>query len=93
MSKDESQTNLSDNFRIPGHVPVCIADSNLLSARQGHTELIVSLLKIADMNPVAVGCEMIGSDGHSLSSDKAKSWALSKGYLFLEGRQIIERYQ
>ena len=93
LSKDESQIKLSDNFRIPGHVPVCIADSDLLTARQGHTELIVSLLKMADMNPVAVGCEMIGSDGNSLSSDKAKSWALSKGYLFLEGRQIIERYQ
>jgi 3,4-dihydroxy 2-butanone 4-phosphate synthase len=93
LSHSESQKLVSDNFRIPGHVPVCIADSNLLNARQGHTELIVSLLKMADMNPVAVGCEMIGSDGHSLSSGKAKSWALSKGYLFLEGRQIIERYQ
>ncbi len=93
MSKDESHAKLSDNFRIPGHVPVCIADSNLLKNRQGHTELIVSLLKSAHMNPIAVGCEIIGEDGHSLSPDKAKQWAQNEGYLFLEGRQIIEECQ
>jgi len=93
MSKDESHAKLSDNFRIPGHVPVCIADSNLLKNRQGHTELIVSLLKSAHMNPIAVGCEIIGEDGHSLSPDKAKKWAQNEGYLFLEGRQIIEECQ
>ncbi len=93
LSNSESQKLVSDNFRIPGHVPVCIADSNLLKNRQGHTELIVSLLKSAHMNPIAVGCEMIGDDGHSLSPDKAKAWAQDEGYLFLEGRQIIEECQ
>ena len=28
LSHSESQKLVSDNFRIPGHVPVCIADSN-----------------------------------------------------------------
>ena len=93
LSDSESQKLVSDNFRIPGHVPVCIADLNLLKNRQGHTELIVSLLKSANMNPIAVGCEMIGDDGHSLSPDQAKRWAEDEGYLFLEGRQIIEECQ
>ena len=93
LSNSESQKLVSDNFRIPGHVPVCIADSNLLKNRQGHTELIVSLLKSVHMNPIAIGCEMIGDDGHSLSPDKAKAWAQDEGYLFLEGRQIIEECQ
>lgn len=93
LSASESQKLVSDNFRIPGHVPVCIADSNLLKNRQGHTELIVSLLKSIDMNPIAVGCEMIGDNGHSLAPEQAKSWAQDEGYLFLEGRQIIEECQ
>jgi 3,4-dihydroxy-2-butanone 4-phosphate synthase len=93
LSELESREKVANNFRIPGHVPICIADSKLLKSRQGHTELIVSLLKLADMNPVALGCEMIGQDGNSLSSEEAKIWASNKGYLFLEGRQIMESCQ
>ena len=93
LSVVESRDKIANNFRIPGHVPVCIADSKLLKSRQGHTELIVSLLKLSDMNPVALGCEMIGQDGNSLSSEEARIWASNKGYLFLEGRQIMESCQ
>ena len=93
LSEVESREKVANNFRIPGHVPVCIADSKLLKSRQGHTELIVSLLKLSDMNPVALGCEMIGQDGNSLSSEDARIWASNKGYLFLEGRQIMESCQ
>ena len=92
LSDSEAQKKISDNFRIPGHVPVCIADPELVKARKGHTELIVSLLKLLNMNPVAVGCEMVGDDGNSLSPEKAKAWALEEGYLFLEGRSIVEAY-
>ena len=93
LSKSEAQERFSQNFRIPGHDPVWIADPNLLKARQGHTELVVALFKFLGINPVAVGCEIIGSSGHSMSSEDAKSWASSEGYLFLEGRQIIEECQ
>ena len=93
LSEEESEKLISDNFRIPGHVPVCIADLELLKNRQGHTELIISLLKSLDMNPVSIGCEMVGEDGYSLSPERAKEWAQNEGYLFLEGRQIIEECQ
>ena len=92
LSESEAQKKISDNFRIPGHVPVCIADQELVKARKGHTELIVSLLKLLSMNPVAVGCEMVGDDGNSLSPEKAKAWASEEGYLFLEGQSIVEAY-
>lgn len=92
LSESEAQKKISDSFRIPGHVPVCIADKELVKARKGHTELIVSLLKLLSMNPVAVGCEMVGDDGNSLSPEKAKAWALEEGYLFLEGQSIVEAY-
>tara|TARA_B100001029_G_scaffold73512_1_gene60043 strand:- start:1458 stop:2153 length:696 start_codon:yes stop_codon:yes gene_type:complete len=92
LPESDAQKKISDNFRIPGHVPVCIADQELVKARKGHTELIVSLLKLVSMNPVAVGCEMVGDDGNSLSPEKAKAWASEKGYLFLEGQSIVEAY-
>ena len=92
LSESEAQKKISDSFRIPGHVPVCIADKELVKARKGHTELIVSLLKLLSMNPVAVGCEMVGDDGNSLSPEKAKAWASEEGYLFLEGQSIVEAY-
>ena len=93
LSKSEAQERFSQNFRIPGHVPVCIADPDILKARQGHTELVVALFKFLGINPIAVGCEMIGGNGHSMSFEEAKNWASSEGYLFLEGRQIIEECQ
>ena len=92
LSDSEAQKKISDNFRIPGHVPVCIADQELVKARKGHTELIVSLLKLVNMNPVAVGCEIVGDDGNSLSPEEAKAWASEEGYLFLEGQSIVEAY-
>ena len=92
LSDSEAQKKISDNFRIPGHVPICIADQELVKARKGHTELIVSLLKLINMNPVAVGCEIVGDDGNSLSPEEAKVWASEEGYLFLEGQSIVEAY-
>lgn len=93
ISAEEAQRQLCDNFRIPGHVPVCIADSNLLQERQGHTELIVSLLSYLNLPTIALGCEMISDAGHSLSLDESKAFALDRGYLFLEGRSIMEACQ
>jgi|TARA_B110000438_G_scaffold294574_1_gene336188 3,4-dihydroxy 2-butanone 4-phosphate synthase len=89
----DGKNYLAQNFRIPGHVPVCIADSKLLKSRQGHTELIVALFNLIQMNPIALGCEMVGNDGSSLSPEDAKSWAQKEGYLFLEGQQIVDACQ
>ncbi|MEC8875532.1 MAG: 3,4-dihydroxy-2-butanone-4-phosphate synthase [Candidatus Thermoplasmatota archaeon] len=93
MSDKDSRTRMAQSFRIPGHVPVCIADRKLLQNRQGHTELIVALMKAADITPVALGCEMLANNGNALSSEEARIWAREQGYLFLEGRQIMEACQ
>jgi len=93
LKKQESQEFFSKNFRSPGHVPICIADSALLEGRQGHTELIVALLAMLNLPPIALGCEMLSDDGNSLSLKEAKAWALEQGYLFLEGQSIVEACQ
>lgn len=80
-------------FRSPGHIPICVAAKNLLSERSGHTELIVSLLKMSGLTPVGSGCEMMGDEGKALSKDKAKQYADKHNLEFLEGKDIIKTWK
>jgi len=80
-------------FRSPGHVPICVASKNLLDERVGHTELVVSLLKMAKLVPVGSGCEIMGDDGRALPKEKAKQYADDKGFVFLEGKEIVKAWK
>jgi 3,4-dihydroxy 2-butanone 4-phosphate synthase len=80
-------------FRSPGHVPICIASEKLLDQRRGHTELVVSLLKMAKLTPVGSGCEIMSDNGKALQKDKAKQYAKEHGLVFLEGKEIIEEWK
>lgn len=77
-------------YRSPGHVPICVARKGLLDERKGHTEMAVTLLKMANLSPVAAGCEMIGEDGRSLKKEDAKRYAEEHGLVFIEGYEIEE---
>jgi 3,4-dihydroxy 2-butanone 4-phosphate synthase len=80
-------------FRSPGHVPICIASEKLLNQRRGHTELVVSILKMANLTPVGSGCEIMGDNGKALEKDKAKKYAEKHNLVFLEGKDIIEAWK
>jgi 3,4-dihydroxy 2-butanone 4-phosphate synthase len=80
-------------FRSPGHIPICVASKKLLNERVGHTELVVSLLKMADVIPVGSGCEIMGDTGRALSKTKAKQYADKNGFVFLEGEDIIKAWK
>ncbi len=80
-------------FRSPGHVPICSASADILKTRFGHTELSVALMKMADLIPVATGCEMMGDDGYALPKEKAVAYAEEHGHVYLEGRDIIEAWR
>ena len=80
-------------FRSPGHVPICIASEKLLDSRKGHTELVISMLKMAKLTPAGSGCEIMGDDGKALSKDKAKKYADDNGLIFLEGNKIVEAWK
>jgi 3,4-dihydroxy 2-butanone 4-phosphate synthase len=82
-----------NEFRSPGHVPICVAAKNLLFERSGHTELIVSLLKMGGLTSVGSGCEMMSDDGKALSKDKAKQYADKHNLEFLEGKDIIKAWK
>ncbi len=80
-------------FRSPGHVPICSASTDILKERFGHTELSVALISMAGLVPVATGCEMMGDDGHALSRDNAMAYAEQHDYIHLDGREIVEAWR
>ena len=90
LTTDESKKLMGNSFRSPGHVPVCIAASEGLSERQGHTELITELFKKLNLTPIALGCEMVSKSGKSLSRSEAENFAKDNAYLFLEGQYVKE---
>jgi len=80
-------------FRSPGHIPICVASKNLLNERAGHTELVISLLKMGNITPVGSGCEIMGDNGKALSKTKSKQYANENGFVFLEGKEIIKTWK
>jgi 3,4-dihydroxy 2-butanone 4-phosphate synthase len=81
------------NFRSPGHIPLCIASKNLLNERRGHTELVVSLLLMADLIPVGSGCEIMGNNGKALSKKETIKYAKKNNFIFLEGKDVIKKWK
>ena len=86
----EAKRLLGQEFRTPGHIPVCRETEGGLSRRQGHTELAVGLARLSNVTPVVIGAEMLQPDGDlALSVEDAKQWASERGIPFLEGVDII----
>lgn len=92
-SKEDAGKQFGNEFRSPGHVSVCIADEQLLHARQGHTELSVALLQMAGLIPVASGCEIMADNGRALPKEQVKEYAKQQRLTFLEGNEIIEAWK
>ena len=80
-------------FRSPGHVPICIAAEKLLNSRKGHTELVISMMKMAKLTPTGSGCEIMGDNGRALPKVKAKKYADENNLVFLEGNEIVEAWK
>lgn len=80
-------------FRSPGHVPICVASKGLLDERVGHTELVVSLLDMADLSPAGSGCEIMGDNGKALSKSDVKRFAKENGFVFVEGKEIMKAWK
>ena len=85
--------DLGREFRSPGHIPICIASKKLLNERKGHTELVVSLLEMAELIPVGGGCEIMGENGKALPKQDAKKYAEKNNFIFLEGNDIIKAWR
>ena len=81
---------LGEEFRTPGHIPVCREAKGGLKTRQGHTGLAVGLARLAGTTPVVIGAEMLEPDGdNALSVADARAWAQRRGIPFLEGADVV----
>ena len=84
-----AMSKLGEEFRTPGHIPVCLEQKGGLDTREGHTELAVALARLAGVTPVVIGAEMLQPNGDAaLSVNDAKKWAEERGILFLTGDEI-----
>ncbi len=86
------RTEFATNFRVPGHVHLLKAAPELLTQREGHTELGIALAEAADLPPAVVVCEMLDDEtGGALSPVDARAYADRNGFVYLEGREILEQ--
>ncbi len=87
---ETAMKRLGDEFRTPGHIPVCREAKGGLSVRQGHTELAVGLARLSGTAPVVIGAEMLQPDGDfALPVEDARAWAKTNGIPFLEGADVV----
>ncbi len=83
----------SSTFTSPGHVPLLYAAPSLLAERKGHTELAISVARMAGLSESMTVCEMLGDSGGARSPEAARRYAEAHGWLFLEGRTILEGWK
>ena len=90
LDASAAMRKLGEEFRTPGHIPVCREAKGGLKIRQGHTELAVGLARLAGTTPVVIGAEMLEPDGdNALSVADARAWAQRRGIPFLEGADVV----
>ncbi len=80
-------------FVSPGHVPLLYAAPRLLEERKGHTELAVSLARMAGLSESATVCEMLGDSGGARDPEAAARFARARGYPFLRGADIVRAWR
>ena len=93
LSDEALRARFVAEFSSPGHLPVIYAAPGLLSERKGHTELSVSLARMAGLSESVTVCEMLGDSGGARAADAAREYAEEHGWPFLEGRTIVEAWR
>ena len=82
----------AERFRAPGHVHLLRAAPDLLADRRGHTELGVALAEAAGVAPAVVVCEMLDEADGALSPTAARAYADRNGLVYVEGSDLLERF-
>ena len=88
-SSEEAMRALGNEFRTPGHIPVCREAPGGLKTRQGHTELAVSIARLAGTMACTIGAEMLEPNGDgALSLEEAREYAKKNGVPMITGEEI-----
>ena len=93
LSDPELRARFASEFYSPGHIPLLYAADGLLAERKGHTELAVSLARMAGLSESVTVCEMLGDSGGPRSPEAAARYAETHGWVFLEGRTVLEAWR
>jgi 3,4-dihydroxy 2-butanone 4-phosphate synthase len=93
LSDDELKARFLESFISPGHVYLLYSAPTLLAERKGHTELTISLARMAHLSESLTVCEMLGDSGGARSPDAARRYAEAHGFEFLEGRTLVEAWK
>jgi len=89
----DAMTSLGNEFRTPGHIPLCREAPGGLETRQGHTELAVAIARLAGLAPCTIGAEMLQPDGdRALSVKDARAYADKYGIPMLTGEDIMRAF-
>ncbi|MDP6328909.1 MAG: 3,4-dihydroxy-2-butanone-4-phosphate synthase [Candidatus Thalassarchaeaceae archaeon] len=90
ISGEDAYKALGNEFRTPGHIPVCRESPGGLSSRQGHTELAVAIARLAGQVPATIGAEMLQPDGDgALSVEDARSYASKYKIPMITGEDLL----
>jgi len=90
ISGEDAYKALGNEFRTPGHIPVCRESPGGLSSRQGHTELAVAIARLAGQVPATIGAEMLQPDGDgALSVEDARSYASKYKIPMITGDDLL----
>ncbi|MBZ4684133.1 MAG: 3,4-dihydroxy 2-butanone 4-phosphate synthase / cyclohydrolase [Fusobacteriaceae bacterium] len=88
---DLSNENLTKNdFKYPGHLFPLIAKENGLLERKGHTEAAVDLMKLAELKPVGVICEILKDDGTMARRDDLIKFSKKHNLKYITIEEILE---
>jgi 3,4-dihydroxy 2-butanone 4-phosphate synthase len=93
LTDGELRARFASEFSAPGHLPVLYAAPGLLSERKGHTELSVSLARMAGASESTTVCEMLGDSGGARDPAAARRYADAHGFEFLEGRSLVAAWK
>ena len=80
-------------FVSPGHVPLLYSAGRLVHERKGHTELVISLARMAGLSESATVSEMLGDSGGARAPEAAERYAREHGWPFLEGQTIVRAWR
>lgn len=86
--------NFHETFRTPGHMALLRAADGLLDVRHGQTELSIAMADMAKITPAVTICEMLDDEsGNALSKADAKAYARKNGFVFVEGKEVLEQWE
>ncbi len=93
LTDDPLRARFAATFASPGHIPLLYAAPSLVDERKGHTELAISLARMAGLSESVTVCEMLGDSGGARSPEAARRYADRHGWVFLEGRTIVDAWR